>query len=81
MALNIPALVESLKDCPCGRKHEINISRVEIREGLLPETGKIIRETLGGKKLHAVFDENTLAASAGILEVLKDAGYEVSETR
>ena len=36
MALNIPALVESLKDCPCGRKHEINISRVEIREGLLP---------------------------------------------
>lgn len=81
MALNIPALVESLKDCPCGRKHEINISRVEIREGLLPETGKIIRETLGGKKLHAVFDENTLAASAGILEVLKEAGYEVSETR
>jgi len=28
-----------------------------------------------------VFDENTLAASAGILEVLKEAGYEVSETR
>ncbi len=78
--LDIPALVKSLENCPCGRSHQINISRVEIRPGVKADAGKILREELGGEKLHVVYDDNTLGASEGILDILRAAGYTLTET-
>jgi len=80
MALDIPALVRSLENCPCGRSHKIDIAKVEIRENVLKDCGRILKENIGGQKLHAVFDQNTLKASDGILDILKEAGYTITTT-
>jgi len=80
MALDIPALVHSLENCPCGKSHKIDIAKVEIRDGVLRDAGKILKDNIGGTKLHAVFDDNTIKASDGILDVLKEAGYSVTAT-
>lgn len=78
--LDIPALIKSLENCPCGRSHQIHISRVEIRPGVLAETGRILKEELGGEHLHVVYDDNTVRAAGGILDILREAGYRLTET-
>jgi len=48
--------------------------KVEIGRGLLPKTAEILKEF--PRKILVVADKNTLAASDGILEVLKNGGFD-----
>ena len=50
--LDLKKVTESLRDCPCGRKHEINIRSLEIGYKNTGDTGRILREAEFGKKLH-----------------------------
>ena len=63
-----------LRNCPCGHKHpQINMT-VEIGRGLLPKTAEILKGF--PRKILVVADKNTLAASGGLLDVLKSGGFE-----
>ncbi|MDP4134007.1 MAG: iron-containing alcohol dehydrogenase, partial [Bacillota bacterium] len=73
--MDIKGLVDGLKNCPCGRKHEIDIKAVEIGSGLLNKTAEILTANNFPKKILVVADKNTLKASEGILEVLKEGGF------
>jgi len=74
--MNIKSIVESLKDCTCGREHILEDMVVEIGPGLLRKTPEIL-EILADfpRKLLVVADKNTLAASEGILEILQNGGF------
>lgn len=76
--MDIHSIVDSLRNCGCGREHKADIKAVEIGSGLLAETPRILDRADFPKKLLAVADENTLKASDGILEALKSGGYELT---
>jgi len=82
MTYNLSGVVKSLEGCPCGRKHEVNINRIEIGEGVLGRAGSILLECgyAKGTKVHVVADQNTLAASSGILDILRAAGFVLTTT-
>ena len=82
MKYDLSSLVQSLTNCPCGRRHEVNIDRIEIGSGVLPQTGNILLECgyQKGSRIHVVADQNTLAAAKGILENLRTAGFNVTTT-
>ncbi len=79
MSLDIPALIKSLENCPCGKKHALRAPFVSFEKGLTADTGAILREELGGKDLLLVWDRNTEKASPGLREALTGAGYRVKE--
>ena len=79
MALDIQSLIESLKNCPCGKEHAVEAPYVSFEKGLTAKTGAILREKLGGKDLLLVWDRNTEKASPGLRESLAGAGYRVKE--
>jgi glycerol-1-phosphate dehydrogenase [NAD(P)+] len=72
--MDIKKIIEGLRDCPCGREHTAPNMRVEIGPGLLAKTGELLFDF--PRKLLVVADKNTLAASDGIIEVLKSKGFE-----
>lgn len=78
--LNLDKINESLRGCPCGRKHEVNIRAVEIGENKLQDTGRLLKDAGFAPKLHLAADGNTLRAAPGIEENLRDAGFELSRT-
>ena len=63
----------NLKNCPCGQDHPIINMKVEIGRGLLSKTAEILEGF--PKKILVVADKNTLAASEGLLDVLKAGGF------
>ncbi len=74
--MDIQKLMDSLKGCPCGRKHETNIKAVEIGSGMLEKTADILRENGFPQKILVVADQNTLKAADGILDVLQQGGFQ-----
>ncbi len=70
--IDIKKLVEEFSDCPCGVKHELGIKDIVIGSGIVKDTGDILKRNGFGKKLLFVADNNTLKASEGILDALKD---------
>ena len=66
--------IKNITDCPCGQKHPTVNIKVEIGRGLLPKTTEILKDF--PKKILVVADKNTLAASEGILDVLKAGGFD-----
>lgn len=82
MTYDLSRLVQSLADCPCGRKHNVNIDRIEIGSGLLPQAGTILLESgyRKGSRIHVVADRNTLNAAKGILEDLRATGFTLTTT-
>lgn len=78
--LDLKKITESLRDCPCGRKHEINIRALEIGFGNTPDTGRILRDAGFDGALHVVADQNTLAAAAGIADALRTARFRTTLT-
>ena len=77
MALDIQALIKSLDNCPCGKKHAVKAPFVSFEKGLTGKTGALLRERIGGESLLLVWDENTKKASPGLYESLTGAGYRV----
>ena len=57
--LDLKKITDSLRDCPCGKKHEIHIRALEIGYQNTPDTGRILREAGFGRHLHMVADRNT----------------------
>lgn len=72
--MDIKELLDSLKDCPCGRNHIVDIKAVEIGHGLKEKTADILKNNQFPSNILVVADENTLRASEGILDVLKKGG-------
>jgi len=68
--------IVSLKDCPCGYQHPEIKMTVKIGRGLLPKSAEILKNF--PKKILVVADNNTLKASDGLLDVLKNGGFDVS---
>ena len=75
--MDISAILKNLEGCPCGRVHTVNIKAVEIGEGMLARTAEILRDADFPRRLLAVADENTLAASGNIIEILERGGFDV----
>ncbi|MCR5484500.1 MAG: sn-glycerol-1-phosphate dehydrogenase [Clostridiales bacterium] len=73
--MDIGKLIESFKNCSCGREHDAFIKDVEIASGLISDAGKILDKNGFPKKILVVADKNTLKAADGLLEVLKSDGY------
>ena len=73
--MDIKKLVESLKDCPCGRVHEVNLKAVEIGSGLLDKCADILSSNGFPRKILVVADQNTLKASGNVIEILKNSGF------
>ena len=63
-----------LSNCTCGYDHPQITMKVEIGRGLLPKTAEILKDF--PRNILVVADKNTLAASDGILEVLKSGGFD-----
>ena len=72
--MDINGLLESLKNCPCGREHTVDIKAVEIGHGLKEKTAEILRENGFPVNILVVADKNSLGASEGILDVLRQGG-------
>ncbi len=77
--MDLQKIMHALKECPCGRKHTFDTKTVEIGSGLTAETGTILNRAKFPKSLLLVADQNTLLASGGLLESLKDAGFQVKQ--
>ena len=75
--MDISAILKNLGNCPCGRVHTVNIKAVEIGEGMLERTAEILRDADFPRRILAVADKNTLAASGDIIEILKKGGFSV----
>ena len=75
--MDIQKLVANLESCPCGRAHSVEIRAVEIGSGILARTAEILRANDFPRRILVVADENTLGASRGILEVLREGGFDV----
>lgn len=74
--MDITNIVKSLENCPCGKKHTINIKAVEIGRSLKAKTAEILRTNGFPSKILVVADRNTLSAADGILDILKDGGFD-----
>lgn len=70
--IDFKKLVEDFKNCSCGEKHECSIKDIRIGSGIVKDVGKILKENGFKKKLFLLADKNTLKASNGILDSLRD---------
>ncbi len=77
--MDLNKILADMKDCPCGRVHTFATKVVDISSGLVNRAGKVLAEAGFPKKILLVADENTIAASAGLLESLNAAGYETKK--
>ena len=59
-------------DCGCGLQHKTAIKDIQIASGLVHDVGNILRKNNFPTNLLLVADKNTLKASDGIVESLKD---------
>lgn len=75
--MDISNILNNLKNCPCGRIHTVNIKAVEIGQGMLARTAEILRNADFPRKILAVADKNTLAASGNIIKILENGGFSV----
>lgn len=77
--MDLSALLEKYKDCPCGKEHVSVIKAVEIDNGVVHEVGKILSENGFPKKILLVSDEPAFAAADGIMESLEKSGFSVKK--
>lgn len=77
--MDLNKILADMENCPCGRKHTFVTKVVDISSGLVNRAGKVLADAGFPKKILLVADENTLGASAGLLESLNEAGYETKK--
>ncbi len=70
--IDLQKLREEFKGCECGVKHELTIRDVALGSGITCKTGEILVRNGFKKRLLLVADNNTLSASEGIINALKD---------
>lgn len=76
--MDIQKIVDSLEGCSCGRKHDVDLKAVYIDSDVTEKAGKLLGSVDFPKKLLAVADKNTLAASGRLLQNLEAAGYDIT---
>ena len=75
--MDINKLLESLKDCPCGKDHSVGIKDVQIGHGMLEKAATILENNGFPKKILVTADSASIKAADGILEVLENGGFTV----
>ncbi|MBE6609109.1 MAG: sn-glycerol-1-phosphate dehydrogenase [Ruminococcaceae bacterium] len=75
--MNLNAIIDSLKDCPCGRKHSFDLKYYECESGLVHRCGEILKANSFPKKIYVVTDESAFRAAEGIVESLEKAGFDM----
>ena len=76
--MNLPALIKRFENCPCGRLHTADLKAIEISHGCKDRVASILSENGFPKRVLAVADKNTLAASGDILTRLENGGFSVT---
>ena len=74
---NFRELIDSYKNCPCGKEHRCDIQDIRVGSGLVNQVGAILKENNFPKKILLVADRNTFRAAEGILESLE--GFQVEQ--
>lgn len=64
--------------CSCGRVHYTDIREVAIGHGVREQSAEILKRNGFPSRILVVADQNTLAASEGLLSVLEQGGFAVS---
>ena len=77
--MNLNAILENLKDCPCGRKHSFDVKCVEIFSGLTAKAGEILDRENFPKNILMVADRNTYRVSEGLEDSLMASGFKIKK--
>ena len=77
--MNLSTLLSRFENCPCGRLHTADLKAIEISHGCKDHVASILSENGFPKRILAVADRNTLAASGDILERLASGGFHVTQ--
>lgn len=77
MQMPLGGLLDKLRNCPCGRPHTVDLEGVEVGRGLLSQTARLLHNYRFSPRLLVVADRNTLCAANGILDILKQGGFDV----
>ena len=72
--MDLKALADSVRDCPCGQTHEMGIRMLKVGSGLTDQTGELLKEAGFSGRLLVVGDQNTMRASFGLEAAL--SGFE-----
>ncbi len=75
--MDLKAIIASLENCPCGRRHSFDLQTYEAERGLVRKVGEILKKSNFPKKIYIVTDENAMRVSEGILDTLSDFEYEL----
>ena len=73
--IDIPSLVSSFRDCPCGQPHECAIGTVRIESGLQHRAGEALRDAGFPQRLLLLSDSAARAAAPGVTPSLERAGF------
>ena len=76
--MDVRKIIDSLKNCPCGRDHSCDLKEVITGSGIVHSAGQLLAERGFPKRILVVADQNTLAASEGILQSLDAAAFNYS---
>ena len=77
--MDLSKIIETLKDCPCGKVHTAFTEVVEIGSGMTERAGEILARANFPREILVVADNNTVKASEGIFESLEKAGFNVKK--
>lgn len=77
--MDLSKIIETLKDCPCGKVHTAATEVVEIGSGMTARVGEILTGANFPKEILAVADTNTVKVSEGIFESLAASGFKVKK--
>lgn len=75
--MDLTNLLDSMKNCPCGKTHECDLKAIEIGSGLLAKTADILKANHFPTDILVVADTNTLKAADGILAILQNGGFRI----
>lgn len=73
--MDLTQLVKSMENCPCGKKHTVDIKDIQIGSGMLEKVGEILEKNNFPKRILVVSDNNALRVSKGILDNLMAHGF------
>ena len=77
--MDLQKLLRDLENCPCGRAHTFATRMVEIESGLLARAGEYLARANFPRNILLVSDRPAMTAAAGLTDVLRAAGFRVTE--
>ncbi len=77
--MDLQKLLTDLENCPCGRKHTFATRMVEIESGLLSRAGEYLVRADFPRNILLVSDRPAMNAAKGLTDVLRAAGFSVTE--